>query len=57
MRRNIFDDSTYEKNTIYRNIKYYIHFDRSIIYQIVQKMAPFDLTDEADYPDNTTFFI
>ena len=45
-----------------------VHFDRpkrkkkkkkkkTKTYQIVLKMAPFDLIYEADYPDNTTFFI
>ena len=34
-----------------------VHFDRPKTYQIVPKMAPFDLIYEADYPDNTTFFI
>ena len=34
-----------------------VHFDRPKTYQIVPKMAPFDLICEADYPDNTTFFI
>ena len=33
------------------------YFDRPKTYQIFQKMAPFDLTDKSDYPDNTTFFI
>ena len=33
------------------------HFDRPKTYQIVQNMAPFDLIYEAEYPDNTTFFI
>ena len=33
------------------------YFDRPKTYQIFQKMAPFDLIDKADYPDNTTFFI
>ena len=34
-----------------------VHFDRPKTYQIVPKMASFDLIYEADYPDNTTFFI
>ena len=34
-----------------------VQFDRPKIYQIVPKMAPFDLIYEAGYPDNTTFFI
>ena len=34
-----------------------VHFDRPKIYRTVPKMAPFDLKYEADYTDNTTFFI
>ena len=33
------------------------YFDRPKTYQIFHKMAPFDLINKADYPDNTTFFI
>ena len=33
------------------------YFDRPKTYVIFQTMAPFDLIDKADYPDNTTFFI
>ena len=33
-----------------------VNFDGPKTYQIVQKMAPFDLIYEAVYPDNTTFF-
>ena len=32
-------------------------FDRHKTYQIFQKMATFDLTNKADSPDNTAFFI
>ena len=32
-----------------------VNFDGPKTYQIVPKMAPFDLIYEADYPDNTTF--
>ena len=31
------------------------YFDKAKTYQIFQKIAPFDLIYEADYPDNTTF--
>ena len=33
------------------------HFERPKTYQIFQKMAPFDLINNTDYPENTTFFI
>ena len=32
-----------------------VHFDRPKTYQIVPKIALFDLIYEADYPDNKTF--
>ena len=35
----------------------FVYCDRPKTYHIFQTMAPFDLIDIADFPDNTTFFI
>ena len=50
-------DTAFKTSTLVLGSCRFGYFDRPKTYKIFQKMAPLDLIDKADYPDNTTFFI